>query len=350
MTDFARPGPIIRYFGELNRKTVGQLVELIGTDADPNRIAFVFLRTPGGDAHAAYQLGRFLQRRFAGYVLIVDGYCKSAGTVFALGAVQVLFTPLSELGPIDVQLPRKDEIAGYESGLETVLSTTAIIDFTFSTFEALLLKTVARSGGAISSKMAAGIAAEVAGTLGSQLASQLDPVWLGRVHRALAIAQEYGRRLDCGNVKEGAISNLMTGYPDHGFVIDVDEARSLFRNVEVCAAPFQSLLHALDGDIEYVRAEDADEIWDKTGVSAAYAAAAANALSDEAIAAAEAAEAAAEAAVEAATEAAEAVEVAKTAETTAAEVADKAREASQAPLPKGEDTDESATPGSGSDD
>ena len=302
---YATPGPIIKYYGEFNRSFVNSLVNLIGDDEDSNRIAYVFVKTPGGDPHAAFRLGRLLQRRFAGYVLIVDDYCKSAGTIFALGALQVMFAPMAELGPIDVQLKRQDELANFESGLETVQSTAAIIDFTFSTFETMLLGTVARSGGSISSKMAAGLAAEVAGKLGSQLVCQLDPVWMGRVHRAMAIAKEYGQRLDCGNLQDGAIDRLMADYPDHGFVIDVEEAARLFKSVGVCAAPVRDLMQAFDSSpVQYVPTDKADPIWDSTGIAAMYAAAAAQAEAartmSSAVSAAEAAEAAALAAAEAA--------------------------------------------------
>jgi hypothetical protein len=51
------------------------------------------------------------------------------------------------------------------------------------------------------------------------------------------IAKEYGERLDAvtHNLKEGALERLLTEYPEHGFVIDGQEAKELF--VNVCEPP-----------------------------------------------------------------------------------------------------------------
>ena len=51
--------------------------------------------------------------------------------------------------------------------------------------------------------------------------------------RANRIAYEYGMRLaQIGkNASEDAVLKLVAGYPDHGFVIDEREARTLFERV-----------------------------------------------------------------------------------------------------------------------
>ena len=40
-----------------------------------------------------------------------------------------------------------------------------------------------------------------------------------------------GNRLNRGNRKEGALARLISAYPSHGFIIDRDEAVSLFEHV-----------------------------------------------------------------------------------------------------------------------
>ena len=37
-------------------------------------------------------------------------HCKSAGTLLALGADEIIMSNLSELGPLDIQLPDRDYI------------------------------------------------------------------------------------------------------------------------------------------------------------------------------------------------------------------------------------------------
>jgi ClpP class serine protease len=78
------------------------------------------LATFGGDAHAAYKIGRALQNKYnAGSIIsnheplfdvFVPTYCKSAGTILVLGADRILMSAEAELGPIDVQLRKQDEV------------------------------------------------------------------------------------------------------------------------------------------------------------------------------------------------------------------------------------------------
>ena len=78
--------------------------------------------------------------------------------------------------------------------------------------------------------MAGEIATRIASGLFAPIYSQIDPVRVGEVARALSIAEDYGRRLD-GNLKPGALERLVGGYPSHSFVIDCEEVRDLFDNV-----------------------------------------------------------------------------------------------------------------------
>jgi len=53
-------------------------------------------------------------------------------------------------------------------------------------------------------------------------------VKLGEVQRAIKIADAYGKRL-CDD--KNIVSRLIAGYPSHGFVIDFEEARTIFPSV-----------------------------------------------------------------------------------------------------------------------
>ena len=41
----------------------------------------------------------------------------------------------------------------------------------------------------------------------------------------------YGERIGKDNLKDEALERLVTGYPDHGFVIDRTECKELFKNI-----------------------------------------------------------------------------------------------------------------------
>src|SRR5262245_39692485 len=79
--------------------------------------AFVILVTLGGSAHAAYVIARELQRRFKKVILCIPGDCYSAGTLIACCAQELVMTPRGRLGPLDVQIPKKDELYERLSGL-----------------------------------------------------------------------------------------------------------------------------------------------------------------------------------------------------------------------------------------
>jgi ATP-dependent protease ClpP protease subunit len=72
-------------------------------DADPKQHLHVLLRTLGGDGEAALQLAQQAQARCHELTIIVPDKAKSAGTLLALGAHNILMGPTSDLGPIDPQ-------------------------------------------------------------------------------------------------------------------------------------------------------------------------------------------------------------------------------------------------------
>lgn len=62
------------------------------------------LRSPGGDGEAAVRLARMAQAACRRFVVVVPDIAKSAATIFALGAHEIIMSPTSDLGPIDPQV------------------------------------------------------------------------------------------------------------------------------------------------------------------------------------------------------------------------------------------------------
>jgi hypothetical protein len=71
---------------------------------DPARDLHVLLNSPGGDGEVAVRLIRSCQLRCKNLVVIVVDWAKSAATLFALGAHQILMGPAADLGPVDPQM------------------------------------------------------------------------------------------------------------------------------------------------------------------------------------------------------------------------------------------------------
>lgn len=97
-------------------------------DASPDWDVHLLLVSPGGDGEVAVRLVRAAQARCKTLTVIVPDYAKSAATLLALGAHQILMGPTSDLGPVDPQFPigeydlvsAKDIIAAVERALDDV--------------------------------------------------------------------------------------------------------------------------------------------------------------------------------------------------------------------------------------
>ena len=191
------------------------------------------LCTPGGSADSAYRIARAFQDQYESVNAFIAGWCKSAGTLCVLGANNLIMSDESELGPLDVQISKRDEIGERDSGLVVSEALRSLENQAFTTFENILLHIKQRSDGTISFKMAAEIAANLAGGLFEPIYRQIDPEKLGATARSLTVANEYGKRLNVKgkNLKGNSLQLLGVGYPSHGFVIDRREAERLFSRV-----------------------------------------------------------------------------------------------------------------------
>jgi len=191
----------------------------------------LILATQGGSADAAYRIARALQRNYRSFTLCVDTGCKSAGTLIALAADSIVMSDCAELGPLDVQLAKPDELAEWTSGLTPIQGLSTLRQQTFKYFENYFLDIRLRSQLQVTTKTALDVAAKMATGLFQPIFEQIDPMRLGEVQRAMTIAHDYGMRLARENVKSNGLARLIADYPSHGFVIDRDEAMELFEIV-----------------------------------------------------------------------------------------------------------------------
>jgi hypothetical protein len=140
----------------------------------------------------------------------------------------------SELGPLDVQLIKQNEIALRKSGLLSKSSFDALADAAFELYERLMMNITVKSRGNVSFQMASELSAGMTSTALAPIYSQMNPDVIGSEHRDLNVATEYGDRLaakSC-NAKTDTVKRLVKNYPAHDFVIDMEEARDLFRFVD----------------------------------------------------------------------------------------------------------------------
>ena len=75
-----------------------QLSNLASTSID------IILETPGGSGETAEDIVKLLRGKYQKVGVIVPGMAKSAGTLIAMAADEILMDAMSALGPIDAQI------------------------------------------------------------------------------------------------------------------------------------------------------------------------------------------------------------------------------------------------------
>jgi hypothetical protein len=211
----------------------------------------LILVTYGGQPNVAYRIARFLQTAYQEIVAFVPSECKSARTLMVSAAKTVVLSPFGEIGPMDVQLLQRDEIFGRRSGLTTRSALSDLKVHTYELFEHFMTEIVTSSSGAVSFRLAAEISARVSSRLMSKIYEQINPDALGQDLRDLNIADKYCERLNrrFRNLKPEAVHRLIHDYPSHDFVIDFEEAKEIFENVELPTPTLIGIMQARGRDI-----------------------------------------------------------------------------------------------------
>ena len=234
-----RDADVILFNGLITRQNAYRLIQDCENRSKRQNL-FLLMTTPGGDPDAAYIIARFFQSNYDHFFLFVAGPCKSAGTLVALGAHELIISNYGELGPLDVQLSKKDELGETQSGLVGLDALAQLQRIAFDSFEEFFLNVKFRTG--LTSKTCAKIAIDLANGLLTPVYGQIDPIHLGETGRSMKIAVEYAERLIEGgrNIESENVVRLAEKYPSHGFVIDRAEAKELFRTVSEPTGPEQS--------------------------------------------------------------------------------------------------------------
>lgn len=213
------------YSAEITDLNADRLIHEIKQTSPRKDNVVLIMTTYGGDPDAAFRIARYIKRKYNKFTLFVFGYCKSAGTLLALGADEIVISDFGELGPLDVQVTKDDDFRN-ESVLDIQQAMSVIGSQAFEMFESYLLNLISGTQALITTKTAADIASSMAVNLLSSIPSQIDPLRLGEMNRLMNIALAYGQRLKPEGIE--VIKNLIYDYPSHSFVIDYEEAKKLF--------------------------------------------------------------------------------------------------------------------------
>lgn len=225
---------IFLFNGEVRRGFDMECIQEISRSKTSDRVLLIPV-TNGGDPDAAFKVSRYIQSKYDHFTVLISGLCKSAGTLLALGAHDMVFMPYGELGPLDIQLTRIDRFEQMQSGLVISDSLTTLEERALAVYYNTVRGLLGSNQGMISFATASAAAVEAMKAIYGPVLSRIDPEEIGVRARAMRIAQDYGKRLEIAgrNLKPDTLTLLSEKYPSHSFVIDYVEAATMFERVRL---------------------------------------------------------------------------------------------------------------------
>lgn len=203
-----RNSKVIVYYGLdlLDFKDAEEIYEVLACYPSPCNLD-LFLLSSGGYSGAAFKIARMFQEMTSGdgvkFSVLIPYYAKSAATILALGADEIVMGLSSEMGPIDPQLPTSN-------GHVPLLALKDAIDY---------VKNEVASNPATAQ-------------LFWPLIQQIQLMSLGQFEREISSAKQYAEQLLRSRMfknvpEQSAITaeRLTSWYKNHGHIIDRTEAR-----------------------------------------------------------------------------------------------------------------------------
>jgi hypothetical protein len=194
----------------------------------------VVIHGPGGCIGCAYAIAREIKRHFTLLSAFVPGLAKSAATLVALVADELVLGTFGELGPLDAQRSQKQQadFPVSRSCLDWLCSLDQLQSHAMGTFDAMVRHLVANAD--MRGEDVFHASGEFVAQLLAPVYSQVDLGTLGECVRQMELGRAYAERVlrryrpDLYAERGAAIiERLLTGYAAHGFVIDREELEEL---------------------------------------------------------------------------------------------------------------------------
>ncbi len=164
----------------------------------------------GGQIEPAFQISKICNKyKKENFIVAIPRRAKSAATLISIGANQIHMGDLSQLGPIDPQLPHGIPALGIHDALNTLAKVVKEYPESVDLFSQFLDKKI--------NLQILGWLARVPASA-SQYAQKL-------------LSINYGEDQYKENIKKIA-KDLVEAYKDHGFVIDADEAKIILKDID----------------------------------------------------------------------------------------------------------------------
>lgn len=205
--------------------------------------------SPGGYAGSAYEIARMLQRHCGGFTAVVPRYAKSAATLLTLGA-PIILGPDAELGPLDAQV-YDHEREEQSSALNEVQALERLHLQAIEEVDQMVPLLVGRTGKKVATLLP--YVLEFVAQMKRPLLEKIDTVHYTQQSRVLKEAEDYAQRLlrisGLYNKPHEVAARLVNRYPDHGFVIDPEEAATFLR---IIRPPNKDASEAIEALTDYL--------------------------------------------------------------------------------------------------
>ncbi len=227
----------------IDRSDMFELIDQLNkipTPPEETRIDMIIL-SGGGYPHPAYQMVNVIRSKCKKLKAIIPLYAKSAATLMALGADEIIMGPQSELGPLDMQMEHPLIENLHISALEGYYPFLQIYNKISTDFFPLALQLAAEiiKTTGIKREDAVDISINTVTNYITPVVSQINPTIVNMCYRALTTGESYAYSFlyrymfkdkperERTILAEKTSHTLVWGFQNHGQVITREDAKLL---------------------------------------------------------------------------------------------------------------------------
>ena len=195
------------------------------SEMEANRPIALLIDSPGGVAKSAYQIATLIRHHCGDFTAVIPRFAKSAATLLTLGAGSIILNSDAELGPLDVQIFDRER-EEFSSALDEVQTVERLQAASLALIDQTMMLLLSRTGKKVESTLPQVL--KFVSDMMRPMFENIDVVHFTQRARFLKVAEEYAIRLlrprHNKDHAEAIARRLVSAYPDHSFVIDVEEA------------------------------------------------------------------------------------------------------------------------------
>ena len=132
-------GDVFLYYGGISKSGYSDLSDKLEFIDNKKEKVCLILVTYGGNPDAGYRIARALSHHYKNIEILIPDVCKSAGTLLCIGAKKLILGDRGELGPLDIQLSKPDEMFENMSGLDIIQALNALEAQVLKSFKSYLI-------------------------------------------------------------------------------------------------------------------------------------------------------------------------------------------------------------------